>query len=268
MPENSSIRTANVDANAVQNAHAPEKTPRLSVVSNKDDSQPRLSRADVAERLGVSVATVRRYEGSKLHPTVDSSGAHWFSAKEVTALAASRANQAIDRGAIRNTTPAPEVRTRGEIAALVFERFDQRQSHAEVVIGLRVEPELVGELFEQYCFGLTERMLRKRQPRVPIVDDIEKVDRGELEERLAALPDAEVTRLSVGRYRGPFPAGEGDERADYAWIAELGGFHVSGPCAVDEITGRYGPGSYRITAYGFDPPGLRWEVLIEELQNA
>jgi hypothetical protein len=71
----------------------------------------------------------------------------------------------------------------------------------------------------------------------------------------------------VGRFRGLFPAGEGDERADYAWIAELGGFHVSGPCMVEEITRRYGPGSYRVTAYGFDPPGLRWEVVVEDLQS-
>jgi hypothetical protein len=57
----------------------------------------------------------------------------------------------------------------------------------------------------------------------------------------------------------------GDDKADYAWIIELGGFHVSRSGSVDEITRRYGPGSYRITAYGFDPPGVRWELLIEDL---
>ncbi len=250
----------------MQNAHPTAKPPQLSVVSNVDDTQTRLSRADAAARLGVSVATVRRYEGSLLHPTVDSTGTHWFSAKEVTALAASRANQALDRGQIRNTKPAPEARTRGEIAALVFERFEQRQSHAEIVIGLRVEPEVVVELFDQYCFGLTERQLAKRDPRVPVVDDIEKVSRTELAQRLAALPDAQVTRISVGRWRGAFPAGA--DRADYAWIVELGGFHVSGPCTVDEITRRYGPGSYRLTAYGFEPPGVLWEILVEELRGS
>ncbi len=247
----------------MENAHPTAKPPHLSVVSNADDKQSRLSRADAAARLGVSVATVRRYEGSRLHPTVDSSGAHWFSAKEVTALAASRANQALDRGQIRNAKPAPEARTRGEIAALVFERFEQRQSHAEIVIGLRVEPELVMELFDQYCFGLTERQLAKREPRVPVVDDIEKVSPAELAQRLASLPDAQVTRISVGRWRGAYPAGV--DRADYAWIVELGGFHVSGPCTLADITRRYGPGSYRISAYGFEPPGLRWETLVEDL---
>jgi hypothetical protein len=46
---------------------------------------------------------------------------------------------------------------------------------------------------------------------------------------------------------------------------ELGGFHVSGPCGLDDIVRRYGPGSYRVTAYGFEPPALLWEVLVEDL---
>ena len=77
------------------------------------------------------------------------------------------------------------------------------------------------------------------------------------------LPESQVTRISVGRWRGALPAGE--DRADYAWIVELGGFHVAGPCTVNEITRRYGPGGYRITAYAFDGAGVRWEVLIEDL---
>lgn len=247
--------------------HVPvaSKPSHLSVVSAANDSATLLSRTQVAERIGASVATVRRYEGTLLHPLVDKDGTHRFDPKEVTALAASRANQALGRGTIRNAKPVvPEARTRGEIAALVFERFEQRQSHAEIVIGLRVEPELVEELFDQWCFGLTERQLRKREPRVPLVDDIEKAQRGELARRLAELPDGEVTRISVGRWRGVFPAGE--DRADYAWIVELGGYQVSGPSSVEEITRRYGSGSYRVTACGFAPPGVRWEVLVEDLE--
>jgi hypothetical protein len=33
----------------------------------------------------------------------------------------------------------------------------------------------------------------------------------------------------------------------------------------NETTRRYGRGSYRVSAYGFEPTGVRWEVLIEEL---
>jgi len=248
----------------MKNAPRTTKPPHLSVVSNANDiAATRLTRAQVAERIGASLSTVRRYEGVRLHPHVAEDGTHWFDPKEVTALAASRANQAIARGGIRNAQPVADARTRGEIAALVFERFEQRQSHAEIVIGLRVEPELVGELFEQYCFGLTERQLRKREPRVPLIEDIQTLSRVELVKRLGALPEVEVTRISVGRWRGVYPAG--DDKADYAWITEVGGFHVSGRSTVEEITRRYGPGSYRITAYGFDPPGLRWEILVEDL---
>ena len=67
----------------------------------------------------------------------------------------------------------------------------------------------------------------------------------------------------IGRWRGVYQAGE--EKSDYAWIVELGGFHVSGPCTPTEVTRRFGHGSYRVTAYGFDPAGLRWEVLVEDL---
>ena len=32
-------------------------------------------------------------------------------------------------------------------------------------------------------------------------------------------------------------------------------------CDLEEVTRRFGPGNYRVTAYSFDPPGLRWEIL-------
>jgi DNA-binding transcriptional MerR regulator len=247
----------------MNNASTSAKGPHLSVVSTSNDTALLLTRKQVADRIGSSVATVRRYEGTLLHPRVDEDGTRRFDPKEVTALATSRANEALDRGTIRNAKVVPDVRTRGELAALVFERFEQRYSHAEIVIALRVEPEVVAELFEQWCFGLTERQLRKREPRVPLVEDIEQVSRAELAQRLSSLPKGEVTRISIGRWRGAYQAGE--DRADYAWIIELGGFHVSGPCTADEITRRYGPGSFRVTVYGSNSQGLRWEVLVEEL---
>jgi hypothetical protein len=195
---------------------------------------------------------------------VDENGVHWFDPKEVTALAAARANQALARGKIRNATPRREPRTRGELAALVFERFEQRQSQAEIVIGLRVEPETVRELFDQYCRGLIETQLDRKHPNVPLESNIENVRPDELAHRLGALPQGEATRISIGRWRGASMSGE-DQR-EYAWIVELGGFLVPGPCTPAEITRRYGPGSYRVTAYGFEPAGLRWEVLVSNLR--
>jgi hypothetical protein len=42
---------------------------------------------------------------------------------------------------------------------------------------------------------------------------------------------------------------------------------IAGPCTSDQITRRYGPGNYRVTAYGFEPAGLRWEVLVKDLRS-
>jgi hypothetical protein len=251
----------------MKNAAGKPKTARIAVVAAKVDTMSGLlTRSQVAERIGTSIATVRRLEGNGLTPQIDPNGTHRFQPKEVTALAASRANDAIGRNKIRNVKPAAEVRTRGEVAALVYERFEQRQSQAEIVIGLRIEPETVRELFDQWCLGLVEAQLTKRAPNVPLEQDLVRVGVEGLGQRLAALPDGAITRISVGRWRGQYQAG--DDKADYAWIVELGGFLVSGPCEVREITRRFGPGDYRITAYGFDPSGLRWEILVEDLPRA
>lgn len=241
----------------------------LTVVPTANTTNsPRMTRGQVASRLNISVSTVRRYEGERLNPVIDDKGVRWFDEKEVAALAAELMNEGGKRSNATNaanaaSTRATEQRTPGEIAALVFERFEERQSLAEIVIGLRVEPDLVAQLFDQYNRGLTERQLRKREPSVPLVEDIAHVHRGELERRLGALPPNETTRISISRWRGQYPAGE--EGAEYAWLVEIGGFYVSGPCSPDEIVRRYGPGSYRVTAYGFAPNGVRWEVLVEGL---
>ena len=227
-----------------------------------------MTRGQVASRLDISVSTVRRYEGERLHPVIDDKGVRWFEEKEVAALAAELMNEGGKRpnGKAEASPRAAEQRTPGEVAALVFERFEERQSLAEIVIGLRLEPDLVAQLFDQYSRGLTERQLRKREPNVPLVEDIAHAHRSDLERRLNALPPNQTTRISISRWRGQYPAGE--DGAEYAWLVEVGGFYVSGPCTCDEILRRYGPGSYRVTAYGFEPAGVRWEVLVEGLRDA
>lgn len=235
----------------------------LSVVRTKDPSATRLTRAEVAARLDVSISTVRRYEGSRLHPQVDEDDVRWFDAKEVAALAAELANQPRTqqrRNAAASASAAQPQRSRNELAALVFERFEQRQSLAEIVIGERVEPDFVRALFEQWCLGLTEGQLQlAREPRVPREQEVAHARPETLGLRLAELPQGQLTRISAGRFRGLFQHGD----HAYAEVIELGGFHVSGPCTIDEITRRFGPGDYRVTAYGFDPPGLRWEFLVK-----
>lgn len=42
----------------------------------------------VADRLKISGSTVRRCEGTRLHPTIDQNDVRWFDEREVAALAA------------------------------------------------------------------------------------------------------------------------------------------------------------------------------------
>jgi hypothetical protein len=46
-----------------------------------------VTRAGVAKRLGLSIASVRRMEGRELHPWTDERGVHQFDANEVEQLA-------------------------------------------------------------------------------------------------------------------------------------------------------------------------------------
>lgn len=244
-----------------------DKTRRMPVVQGgKPGVSGPLMRGQVAERLGISISTVRRYEGDRLHPKIGPDGVRLFDVAEVAELATelvtpSRVRRLRNAGGAAAAKPA--ARSADEVAALVFERLDQRQSLAEIVMGVRVTPERVRELHAQWCRGLVEGRLRVEGVVIaPREHELVRIGPAELAARLAALP-AELTRISVARYRGSYMATSADgEDAEFADVLELGGFHASGPCARTEITDRYGRGDYRVTAYGFDPPGLRWEVLV------
>lgn len=101
----------------------------------------------------------------------------------------------------------------------------------------------------------------EREPRMPRDSEVPGASRDELAALLAKVPAGEVTRISIGRYRGPYHHGD----YTYPEVVELGGFVVSGPCSLGAIAERYGRGDYRITAYRFDPTALRWEVIVEAL---
>ncbi len=240
---------------------------QLSVVPASDGStEGRLTRGQVADRLNVSVSTVRRYEGVRLHPTVDKNDVRWFDEREVAALAADLVNQAtIKRARASEPASAPHARSPGEIAALVFERLEQRQSLPEIVIGLRITPEAVRALFDQWSLGLTEGQLRMhREPSVLRSNEIPRVTPAELAARLGELPEGKLTRVSVARYRGAYAHGD----HDYARVSELGGFLAAGPLNVDELVGRYGGGSLRVTAYSVEQGILLWELIVDGLALA
>lgn len=254
------------------------KNPRLSLLpGGKPADSTRLSRAQVADRLGISVSTVRRYEGSRLHPQISADGVHWFDSVEVAELAAELANQPRMRRRLRNgagesagRAPARSASSVDEVAAQVFERLEQRQTLAEIVVGVRISPERVRELHAQWSQGLVEYHLRMaRAPYGPLERDFVRVRAADLAARLAELPDG-LVRISVGRYRGSFVSHdpEGGDEVSYAHIVELGGFLTSGPCTLTEITRRFGDGDYRITTYRLEPPTLLWEVIATGLRAA
>ncbi|HET9622455.1 MAG TPA: MerR family transcriptional regulator [Kofleriaceae bacterium] len=248
----------------------------LSVIRGGRQGEPTaLTRGQVAERLGVSVSTVRRFEAQeRLHPTRDENGVNQFDVVQVAELALELADEPRGRR-LRNaasadgtaSAPGSVKRSPGEEAALVFERLEQRQSLAEIVVGVRITPERVRELYRQWTQGLTEYELRNSsQITVQLDRELMRLSQAELATRLAELPAKEATRISVARYRDVFSgpdAGGGD--AEFASVDELGGFLVFGPCEPTEITDRYGGGDFRITAYGFEPSGLRWEALVRGL---
>jgi hypothetical protein len=247
----------------------------FSVIQGGRQAAPAaLTRGQVADRLGVSVSTVRRFEAQeRLHPNRDENGVNQFDVVEVAELALELADEPRARR-LRNADRAAGAagtakRTPGEEAGLVFERLEQRQSLAEIVVGVRITPERVRELYRQWTQGLTEFELRNsRKITVQLDRDLMRLTRAELVSRLAELPPKETTRISVARYRDIFGGPDaGGDHAEFASVDELGGFLVFGPCESIEITKRFGGGDYRITAYGFEPSGLRWEALVMGLSS-
>lgn len=232
----------------------------------QDPGDKPLTRVDVAARLGVSTSTVRRYEGDLLHPTKGVNGVNQFDAAEIAALAVKlleqrspKAKRWDARSGGKRTVPE---RTAGDIASEVFERLEQRQSLAEIVVGLRVAPAVVRELHREWQRGLVEGELEREQPVLPAGQNRRArervVDEPTLAALIAALPRNSPTRISAAR---DFGTEEEIDAGPVRRIVELGGFVVHGPFSTDELVDRYGPGAFRVTAYGLDPRGVRWEVL-------
>ena len=214
---------------------------------------------------------MRRLEGSKLHPLVTDNGVRRFKPADVEQLAATlAANQNTPRNAEKAAVRAVEL-SKGEHAALVFERLEQRHSLAEIVIALRVPPDDVRELYHTWLVGLWVGELQRPEPALPArhteQDATRRVTPDQLAQLLAALPEGRSTRISIARVIGEYVLPDSTEKSatsfvEYRSLAELGGFVVSGPSAVSEIVRRVGAGEYRISAYGLNVPGMRWEVLV------
>jgi hypothetical protein len=98
-----------------------------------------LTRSKVARRLGVSVTTLRRMEGTLLHPQTGEGGVRMFDAEEVEA--------AVIRVRRRERPEEPET---GAVAAEVFTLFDEGVHPVDVIKKLLLAPNVVESLHVQW----------------------------------------------------------------------------------------------------------------------
>ena len=124
------------------------------------------------------------------------------------------------------------------------------------------------DLYHTWLVGLWAGELQRKEPALPArhteQDATRRVTPVQLAQLLAALPPRQSTRISIARMIGEFMISEGaiDSFVEYRNLCELGGFDASGPISVADIIARVGAGEYRVSAYGFEPRGLRWEVFV------
>jgi hypothetical protein len=112
----------------------------------------RLTRKQVADRLGVSVSKVRTMEGKSLNP-IKIEGVNYFERSEVDAAALSMGR----KGAAHMTE--------GEVAAAVFELIDHGKELREIVIELEQPPSIVRALYREWLddFDAGEQRLRQSE---------------------------------------------------------------------------------------------------------
>lgn len=142
-------------------------------------------------------------------------------------------------------------------------------SLSEIVIALRVPPEDVRELYHTWLVGLWAGELQHKEPALPArhtdQDVIRRVTPVQLAQLLAALPSKQSTRISIGAHdRRVHDLGRHRSRRvrRVSKSMRAGWFDVPAPIAVADLIARVGAGEYRVSAYGFEPRGLRWEVFL------
>ncbi|MBI2894418.1 MAG: hypothetical protein HYY06_12780 [Deltaproteobacteria bacterium] len=101
-----------------------------------------LTRSQVAERLGTSIASVRRLEGKKLHPRRGPRGVWLFDPAELAAVAEEQTS---------SLTAKPRRSADGDVAAEAFARFNRGLGPREVVVELRQPPHVIIGLHRVWC---------------------------------------------------------------------------------------------------------------------
>jgi hypothetical protein len=104
-----------------------------------------VTRGEASKILGIGYNTVKRWEGTKLHPTIDAQGIRWFREEEVRALArrlrASEGSEDVED---------PSRRYDGETARRVFRMLDDGKLIADVVIELGLHPSVAREIAREW----------------------------------------------------------------------------------------------------------------------
>jgi len=96
----------------------------------------KLTRSQVAARLGVSVTTLRRMEGVTVFPEIGPRGVRLFHPSSL-------ADVAVRQGSAS--------RVCGDAAAEIFRAFDEGDHPVDLVIRFRLEPDVVEALYNQWA---------------------------------------------------------------------------------------------------------------------
>lgn len=130
-----------------------------------------LVRAEVAARLGRSIAAVRRLEWDRLHPIADERGVWRFDPAEVEALAAT-----LPPLARRVVAPASEetraLARKGRLAARVFRMFARQMTLAQIVVATKQPPDVIRELYREWSMSLDEGEWNRRDAADALDDSI------------------------------------------------------------------------------------------------
>jgi hypothetical protein len=110
-----------------------------------------LTRAQVAAHLGVSTSTVRRMEGSLLHPVTGDDGVHRFDPGELASAME------------RRSSTRPRRRSEGELAALVFDRFQRGATLRALVTEFREPPVTFRRLYREWITSLEDGERQRRR---------------------------------------------------------------------------------------------------------
>lgn len=124
-----------------------------------------LSRADVAARLKMSVASVRRLEFDKLHPEQDEHGVWRFDPREVDAVAATKVRRRRRSSQTAQCKAARAQAREGRLAADVFRCFAKRMTLPQIVVATGQTPAAIRELYHQWSTSLDDGEWERRDRR-------------------------------------------------------------------------------------------------------